>query len=362
MVSDNKSNFPSVDIVDKVTFFLETLKGKKRPGFYHYSLSGDYFGEKLKWGLGNAVFFLKIVYIAGLEKKLNKEVEQAIVFIRSFKRRNGYYYDPLVRILSLPRRFFYFLKTLDLNNFSYNYTKLAETRQVISALSLFGIKSEVPKNFFPSAVSVNWVKDFLTKLDWSKPWGAGSRFSHLLFFLNASEFSQKEVLINSAIEWLKGIRQADGFWYRGEVSLQQKINGAMKIFTGLQAVNKINQIDSIDKIVDVCLKAKNNEQACDNFNIVYVLRNCSFVAPDYRQKEIKSFAEERLKMYFKYYHPDQGGFSFNEKRASFLYYGASLSRGINESDIHGTVMFLWGISQVEKILEVDFGLRELDIV
>jgi len=340
--------------------FLRKIRGT-RDGFYHYSLTGDYFGEKIKWGLGNAIFFLRIVYILDLEKSFSSEVVKAIKFINSFKTVDGYYCDPLVRILSWPRRLYYFLKSWKKDDYSYYFIKLAETRQVISTLSLFDIKCDLPNNFFPSEVSIDWIQKFLNNLDWSKPWGAGSRFSHLLFFLNISDFPQKETLVNAAIAWLNSVRQNDGFWYRGQASLQQKINGAMKIFTGLQVVNKINVSDA-EKIIDTCLNAKNDAQACDNFNIIYVLKNCHQLIPSYRQIEVKDFATERLKIYFKYYHPSQGGFSFNEKRASYLYYGAPLSRGKNEPDIHGTTMFLLGISQIAKILKVDFGVRELDVV
>jgi len=42
--------------------FLERLKNKMVPGFFHYSLSGDLYDENTKWGLGNTIFAAKIYY------------------------------------------------------------------------------------------------------------------------------------------------------------------------------------------------------------------------------------------------------------------------------------------------------------
>ncbi len=58
--------------------------------------------------------------------------------------------------------------------------------------------------------------------------------------------------------------------------------------------------------------------------------------------------------------PDKKGFSFHKEKANDVYYGARISRGIKEPDIHGTVLFLWGISIIVQILgiEAEFGFQE----
>ena len=66
------------DLKKNIPCFLRDLKGKKVPGFFRYSLSGDYWPESIKWGLGNSVFFLKIIYILGLEKEFGKEAKEAM--------------------------------------------------------------------------------------------------------------------------------------------------------------------------------------------------------------------------------------------------------------------------------------------
>jgi len=44
------------ELKEKVPEFLRKLKGHRIPGFSHYSLSGDLYGEEVKWGLANTVY------------------------------------------------------------------------------------------------------------------------------------------------------------------------------------------------------------------------------------------------------------------------------------------------------------------
>ena len=89
-----QNNFLKNDLVwvnalrKEVSFFFREMKGRHRQGFYKYSESGDLFSEKFKWGLGNSVFFLKIVYTLGVEKEFEKEVAQSISFIKSITKYN----------------------------------------------------------------------------------------------------------------------------------------------------------------------------------------------------------------------------------------------------------------------------------
>ena len=80
----------------------------------------------------------------------------------------------------------------------------------------------------------------------------------------------------------------------------------------------------------------------------------------YRFTEIQNFAKNRLEIYRKYYFPEIGGFSFLPQKANVHYYEAKLTKGKNEPDIHGTVMFLWGISIISQILGIDkeLGFKE----
>jgi hypothetical protein len=85
---------------------------------------------------------------------------------------------------------------------------------------------------------------------------------------------------------------------------------------------------------------------------------CCNKATDYRVDDIKNFCLKRLSQYRRYYHENKGGFSFHKDRANDVYYGARITKGLNEPDIHGTVMFLWGITLISRILKLDLGLKE----
>lgn len=343
------------ELKNKVPNFLEKLKGKKRPGFFHYSMTGDFFGENIKWGLGNTVFFLKIAHTLGLEEKYKDEAAAGIKFVKSFQKRSGLIYDPLVSAMATPMRIARALRSLYFEDIFGEQTKRAETRQAFSALELFGAKPERVYKKIPKTKEE--IGEYLGSLDWTVPWGAGSHFSHLLFFLKRSDFADKEELITTAIDWVNALQNADdGFWYQGEPEISQKINGAMKIVSGLIASNRIN-FKYAEKIIDNCFLAKNDRHACDNFNIVYVLKYCRQVlGGNYREEEIKDFMLKRLEIYKEYYNETEGGFSFNKTRPKKMYYGAMINRGRLEPDIHGTVMYLWGIAVIAQVLGIDKGL------
>ena len=81
----------------------------------------------------------------------------------------------------------------------------------------------------------------------------------------------------------------------------------------------------------------------------------------HRRDEVRRFAESRLEAYRSYYHPARGGFSFYPGRANTTYYGARISRGLPEPDIHGTMLFTWGVSILAPMLgmENEIALKEI---
>jgi len=342
---------------EKVPQFLERLKGKKNPGFFHYSLSGDLYDENIKWGLGNTVFAAKIYYTLDLLDKLSqKDKDDMVNFIKSFQKTDSVIYDSLIKRRAFLREKLSAIKNLDFNNFFHQQVIKAETRQAISALKFFREKPNIPCQEFSRTEKE--IEKYLNNLNWSKPWGAGSHFSHLIFFLKNSDLKNREHLINFAINSVNRLQNSEnGSWYKGKPSLQQKINGAMKIIVALKVAERMN-FQYPEKLIDLCLSVKNNRHACDNFNIIYVLKyTCQLTNRSYRYQEIKSFATERLNIYKKYYFPEIGGFSFCPQRANARYYGAKVTKGLNEPDIHGTCLFLWGISIISQILGFNNKLK-----
>lgn len=345
------------ELKKKVPRFLERLKGKRIPGFFHYSLAGDLYDESVKWGLGNTVFAVKIYYTLNLLDQLSFEERKRMAnFIKSFQKKDGTIYDPLVKRKAALRNLLSSFKNFDFNNILGQQTIIAETRQAISALNLLKEKPNISYQKFPK--TEKGIERYLSKLNWRKPWGAGSHFSHLIFFLKNSDLKNKEDLIEFAIDWINKLQNPkDGSWYKGNPSLQQKINGAMKVITALKVAGRVN-FQYPEKLIDLCLSAKNNKHACDNFNIIYVLHYANKIVENgYRFEEIKQFAKKRLEIYRSYYFPEIGGFSFLPKKANQIYYGAKIAKGLNEPDIHGTCMFLWGISIISQILGFDKELK-----
>ncbi len=169
------------ELKEKVPQFLKNLKGKRKSGFFHYSLSGDLYDENIKWGLGNTVFAVKIYYTLNLLNQLPFEKRKAIVnFIKSFQKKDGTIYDSLVKRRATLRNLLSSFKNFNFNNALGQQTIIAETRQAISVLKLLGEKPNISYQKFPKTKKE--IEKYLSKLNWKKPWGAGSHFSHLIFF------------------------------------------------------------------------------------------------------------------------------------------------------------------------------------
>ncbi len=336
-------------VSEEVPKFLVSMQGYTVPGFYRYSLTGDLFDEHALWGLGNTVFAVKSYYTLGLLGTLGERREQMTQFIESFRTRRGQYVDPLVARKAFWREKLSGLRHRNVQNFFHAQTARAETRQSISALELLGERPSIGLQGLPR--TNKGIDQYLGRLNWSKPWGAGSHFSHLLFFLHRSELPDRDALVQHAIDWVHQIQDPKtGSWFRGTPSLQQKINGAMKILTGLKAAERM-EFDYARELVDLALQASHDPHACNLFNVIYVLKYANEVlGGSYRPEEIRRFAMERLDLYRKHWWPEYGGFSFFERNANTYYYKAVITKGLQEPDIHGTALLLWGISLIEKLL------------
>ncbi len=341
------------------TQFLNLLKDSKKMGFFHYSLSGDILPTSLHWGLGNAVFFLKCVYTIGAEETFVKEIESAILYIRSFEHDSGNIYDPWVRVLSTPKHIYQGIRTKKWADFFGSYSRLGETRQAISALRMFDPAYLHSISTMPGTESD--IDAYLTALDWTYPWHAGAQWSILVFMLSTSAHTQSRNLVPYTLSWIDQVKQEDG-WYTGVPSVQEKINGSMKVITGMKAVGQMN-LPHAKALIDMCLSAEHDAQACDNFNIVYVLKYADEVLQGtYRHEDIVAFVLSRLDVYKQYYYPDLGGFSFHKGKANRWYYGAPISRAKHEPDIHGTTLFLWGIALIAQIIGIDAEAKMKEFV
>lgn len=351
-----------VNLFPSVKNFIFHQRDEQNPGSFHYALSGDLFTSLATENLAGSIFALKLFALIGAHDPA--VIQPTIDRILTFQQPNGTFSDPFV---CHHRRLRSILSQLkqgrwpDLTNETYIR---AETRQAYSALLLHGVIPERLHTDIPTQPEE--VKQFLSRLDWTHPWEAGSHFSHLMFFisllhkadqLNEDEYRQANAAATSFIDTLQ--HETDGAWYTGNPSHRQKINGAMKVITGFL-------IDELpfhypQQLVDLCLQADPTtaHDACDQINQVLVLRHSTRLLNNaYRQVDIRSFCEQTLENWKEYYYPNIGGFSFHKHHANDRYYGAKITRGLDEPDIHGTLMFTWGLSMMKHLIPIE-GTKKL---
>lgn len=347
--------------------FLKLQQSNKDPTYFRYSMSGDLWNDTIKWNVQSRVFATKIAYTIGIDRN-DSLVQNAISGIKQFRHKDGYIYDDMLLRRKKWIRFKEMTRNLSLVSLTdYEYIR-AESRQCYSALLMYKeLSSVIP---VCEVRSGDEIDKFLNSLNWKEPWAAGSHFSHLMFFerlayeskkLSDSEYKRN---IEDAYEWIKHIENPlTGSWCKGTVSAQQSINGAMKIITGLHAVGMTELLtkQQCKKLIDLCLGSINNMQACDNFNIVYVLYHAGRVCTDYRRDETMEFAIHRYNTYLEYYFPTCGGFSFTKGGSNIDYYGCPITLGKNEPDLHGTALFVCGLFYLACLLNIneDVGLKEV---
>ncbi|MGR3175968.1 MAG: hypothetical protein ACUZ8N_15430 [Candidatus Scalindua sp.] len=344
----------------RILEFLKRLRHPEIKGFYSYSMSGDTFNPVVvRWGLGNTVFAAKTYYM--LDALDHSNIEEMATFIKSFQTESSEIYDPLIEKKSVLRRLLNSVRELDLNNIRNQQTRRAETRQAFAALRCLQSKPNIPYKHIPYTKAD--IRKYVQALNWKQPWGAGSHVSHLLFFLNNNrllfDMHKKDTdgLIDYVFEIINNYRQEDGSWYspKSNLPVHFKVNAAMKIMTAYDATGR-DDFSYPKKLIDLCLSSVNDGDACNNFNIICVLYHCARKT-DYRADEIKEYCLKKLQTYRKHYWPDHGGFSFFEQHANSVYYGAKISRGLKEPDIHGTHLFLWGITLITKILNLNNKIK-----
>ena len=134
----------------------------------------------------------------------------------------------------------------------------------------------------------------------------------------------------------------------------------MKVITGLKAVGKAS-FKYPERLIDLCLLTADFDQACNSLDVIYVIHYANRLTEgSYRYGEIQDFCYRWLKICEEHYFPDIGGFSFFRHKSNQYYYGAKITNGLDEPDIHGTVLLLWGIALISQILGINkkLGFKE----
>ena len=106
-------------------------------GYFSYSINNDLYSSRHQWGLGNAVFAVKIYAMLDHLRSLDRTRINGIkTFMEGFKRKKGIYSDPLVIKRSWISNLKGSLLYLNFSNLFHQKTRLAETRQTLVALIL----------------------------------------------------------------------------------------------------------------------------------------------------------------------------------------------------------------------------------
>ncbi len=336
------------EVKDKLPLFIDEMRGNK-PGFFRHTFSGDIINENVHWGLFNSVCAGRILYILNsLSSDNSKEISD---YILSFEKESGYIYDETTLKYSFISRFIGTVMTRRMSSLSGILHKRAETRSSLTCLLNLGIRISGLKFSIP--VDEKEITKYISQLNWNLPWGAGSHFSALIFFLNypnqnstSSKIKWNENLINFAFREVEKYRRSNGSWGLGKIDPIQEVNGSMKMVLAYQwADNKLNMVD---RLIDLCLNSKKLDNGCNNLDIITVLYECLKYS-DHRSDEIRLFLNSMLEIYRNFWFPQFGGFSFYKNKSISNYYGAKIAESKSEPDIHGSWLNLYGLAMISDI-------------
>jgi len=376
-----KSTEWTVDIEPRLWDFLESLEKPETQYSFLPCVSGV-----TPWGreisLGFSCFALRVFCILGWWDELDNSSKQGwIDFINSFfvpsiklqesgnisERASGYVDISLNRCL-IKRRYSGFLHSNPRTALSAGLRVLkesfkgipryservivAETKQAIASLAEVGAVSPEPFQEFPTS-SADIVR-YLSRFDWSKPWDAGGQAATVAVFLNTEgprflQETQLEDLVQTMRNYYRSLADpSTGAYFRGRQPTQRNlVNGAMKVITALNWLGE--PIHYPKQLIDTTLAAPPKPEGCDLVDSIYVLYGCS-LQTKYRRQSVIEYVKQLLELIRAHYNQD-GGFSYNIGCAQKWYYGAPISKGLNESDLHGTFLLVWALSMIFEILE-----------
>ncbi len=356
---------------DDLPGWLQALRIGDRPGRLRPCLQGAEAqgrGPEPDQGRG---FGLKTAFTIGLWDQLPPGDREAwIDYIRSFQIRGRCANDPLTQDAFIDRPVIDFLRRGQgrkamLRQWLFpprtpqplafhQLTVLAETKQAIASLAAVGANSERPYRGFPRTPEA--VGSHLRALDWTRPWGAGAHAAVMAVLLTVEgprimTPAELEACVAACAHFVGSVAdQETGAWFVGpRPEYGELVNGAMKVLTGLDWLDI--RPHRPERLVDLCLSRKPDPEGCHLVDAVYVLRQCRR-RTDHRAAEVRTWALEVLDMLREHWVPGEG-FSYFRGRAQTHYYGAPMTRGLAEADIHGTCLLVWAVSMALELLESD---------
>jgi hypothetical protein len=338
------------EVSERLPAFVRRLEMPECAGRYGYTVS-EPLSKTVVWGLGQTCFAVRILFQSG--QMTDSERTACTAFIRRFERSNGAINDAYIAHRSRWRRLLSGLRHLDPDILTNQTNTRAETRQSTAALFNLGQRPTHDVTFIPT--TVDGITGYVDRLNWHTPWAASSHVNHLLFFIKFNRALGEDVkasLINHVLILLKQRQRSDGSFGGGASGLpaHQRVGSAMKILMGAALVNREAELVST-KLIDAALDDPACRDACEHFNTLFVLYQCS-KQTSHRRDEIAEMALRVADEWLQFYWPQCGAFSFNKGRSASEYYGARIGQGLPEPDIHGSAMFYWGLLLISKLLEL----------
>ena len=361
-------------IEKRILGFLSTIEKDDTPGRFLPCVNGAT-PKGLKAALGFSCFALKLYHMLGQWEKLHENRRNEwIRFINSFQNtgdnvpensplKNAYIDSTIINYLERKNKRLSFLKPF--KNIMYSKqtnshlnlaekTIIAETKQALSTLAEIGERSIEPYAWYPKTSEE--VTSYMNAFDWNQPWGAGGQTAALSVFysLEASRIlpsSQVKELQTTTKRFYKLIADPKtGGYFKGPVPDHgMLINGAMKVLTALDWLQE--SIHYPEQLIDTCLSKLPKADGCHVVDAVYVLYRCS-LQTNYNQDMIIDYCLSLLEM-INAHHNHDGGFSYSIRSAQTNYYGVPISKGLDESDIHGTILLTWALTLIFRMLKVD---------
>lgn len=342
--------------------WVEEMGEGLSPGRFRFCKTRSLAPVHGKRGQATTCFAVKSAWHIGAWQDWPSDVKEGCVqFIKSFQTPNGNFVDDwLLRRIGWTSRIrmakqVRFKKAFSAVRDAKDKAVRAETRQSSATLMLLGERPPYPLPIIWQSESA--VREFVRSLDWSRPWDAGSHTSHLVSFIamnggppNCSP-SYHRMMDAAFDESNQFLDERTGSWGIGGASHVQRINGAMKMLTAYDWGKRA--IPYPEPLIDYTLDNTSGEDGCGVLDKLFVLHRASENTPGYRTKDLEKFALDALNDILAYHQKD-GGFSFYPTRAQRSYYGALISLGGRQSDMHGTVMFTWACAVALDML----GIRE----
>lgn len=280
--------------------------------------------------LDAAALFCKLARIFDNHHQFNKKKMADVVL--SFKDENNYYKDS-------PKKNDYYI---------------AQTRQAMSGLVNIGYTPDKIKldRDYKDIEKLYFMKD---PKQWDDPWDNGAQLSHYLFFCSKNGETER---IDNILKKLEKYQHTDG-WYNKKPSDTVRINGIMKVFTGLDAINyDYANIESLVKtIVDSIIKRNPDKGGCNLYDYVYVLSKA--ISINYRVKESK---EKLIKIYNKTltYQQKDGGFSYSPNHSRTEMYGKKIPNGKGIGDVHGTTLHCMSLWIIDNACNLNLNLNRVE--